>query len=68
MCMRVFTMAIITIALIVGLLALTLPRDMLIRLIMFRDFFDMTLPILAFGALVKYLCTRSPSACDTQSK
>ena len=65
MCMRVFVTAIILIAVVVGVLALTLPRDVLIRLIMFRDFFDMTLPILAFGALVKYLCTRS-LVCDTQ--
>ncbi|EKD73142.1 MAG: hypothetical protein ACD_45C00436G0001 [uncultured bacterium] len=59
MCMRIFVTAIVLIALTIGVLAVVLPRDMLIRLIMFRDFFDMTLPILAFGALMKYLCTRS---------
>ena len=57
MCMRLFVSLIILIALVVGILAISLPRDALIRLIVFRDFFDITLPILAFGALVKYLCT-----------
>lgn len=57
MFMRIFVSLVILIALIVGFLAITLPRDALIRLIVFRDFFDITLPILAFGALVKYLCT-----------
>lgn len=57
MLMRLFVFLVILIAIAVGLFALFLPRDQLIRLIIFRDFFDVTLPILAFGALVKYLCT-----------
>lgn len=56
MSMRIFVSLIIIIALVVGILAISLPRDALIRLIVFRDFFDITLPILAFGALIKYLC------------
>lgn len=56
MVMRVFVSLIILIAILIGLLALVLPREQLIKLIVFRDFFDVTLPILAFGALVKYLC------------
>lgn len=57
MLMRFFVALIILIAIAVGIFALVLPRDQLVRLIIFRDFFDVTLPILAFGALVKYLCT-----------
>lgn len=57
MLMRVFIALIILIAIAVGVFALVLPREQLVRLIIFRDFFDVTLPILAFGALVKYLCT-----------
>lgn len=57
MYMRIFVTLIIIVAILVGLFALVLPRDQLIRLIIFRDFFDVTLPILAFGALIKYLCT-----------
>ena len=52
-----FVLIIIGIAVMVGVFALVLPRDQLVTLIIFRDFFDVTLPILAFGALVKYLCT-----------
>lgn len=57
MLIRVFVTLIILTALIVGGLALTLPREEIVKLIIFRDFFDVSLPILAFGALVKYLCT-----------
>lgn len=57
MCMRIFITLVILVAVAVGVFALLLPKDQLIRLIIFRDFFDVTLPILGFGALVKYLCT-----------
>ncbi len=57
MLLRVFVAFIVIIAILVGILALTLPRDEIVKLIIFRDFFDVSLPILAFGALVKYLCT-----------
>jgi hypothetical protein len=55
--LRLFITVIIVVALLVGVLALALPRDEIVRLIVFRDFFDVSLPILAFGALIKYLCT-----------
>jgi len=57
MCRRIFVSLIILVSIAVGVLALTLPREKLIQLIVFRDFFDVALPILAFGALIKYLCT-----------
>jgi len=57
MLMRIFVTLIIIIAIAVGVFALILPRDQLVRLIIFRDFFDVALPILGFGALIKYLCT-----------
>ena len=57
MLLRIFAALVILAAILVGILVLVLPRDQLVRLIMFRDFFDVSLPILAFGALVKYLCT-----------
>lgn len=57
MFMRIFVGLIILVAVGVGIFALALPRDQLVKLIIFRDFFDVTLPILAFGALVKYLST-----------
>lgn len=63
MFMRTFVAVIIIVAVAVGIFAIVLQRDQLVRLIIFRDFFDVTLPILAFGALIKYLC--SASHCKT---
>jgi hypothetical protein len=62
MYMRVFTSLIILVAILIGVLAIASSREQLIRIIVLRDFFDVTLPILAFGALVKYLC----SGCHQQ--
>lgn len=65
---RLFIAFIVVVAVIVGVLALALPREELVRLIMFRDFFDVSLPILGFGALVKYLCScKSRCCCGDQS-
>lgn len=55
MFMRFFVLMIICVGIAVGL-GTQLPREWLIKVIIFRDFFDAALPILAFGALVKYLC------------
>jgi hypothetical protein len=66
--MRLFVTIIILIAIAVGVFALALHRDQLVTLIIFRDFFDVTLPILAFGALVKYLCTDMGSCGCCQKK
>lgn len=57
MFMRTFIALVILVAIIVGVIALIPNRDLVVRLVIFRDFFDVTLPILAFGALIKYLCT-----------
>jgi hypothetical protein len=65
--MRVFVTVIILIAVAVGILALALHRDQLANLIYFRDFFDVTLPILGFGALVKFLCTKC-HGCNCSGK
>lgn len=52
---RLLTTLFILAVIAVGALTIYLPRDQLVRLVVFRDFFDVSLPILAFGALVKYL-------------
>lgn len=57
MFMRIFVGLVILVAIAVGVLALVLRSDQIINLVIFRDFFDVALPILAFGALIKYLCT-----------
>jgi len=56
MFMKLFVALIVLAALCVGL-GTQLPRDLLMKVIIFRDFFDAALPVLAFGALIKYLCT-----------
>lgn len=67
MLMRTFAALIIMIAVIVGIAALVLSRDQLIKIIVFRDFFDIAIPIIAFGALVKYLFSPAP-ACKCADK
>lgn len=56
MIMKFFVFLIVIVAIGVGF-GTRLPRDLLINVIIFRDFFDAALPVLAFGALIKYLCT-----------
>lgn len=51
----IWTIIIIAIALIVAILASVWPQDRLSDIIYITRFFDVTLPILAFGALIKYL-------------
>jgi len=60
MLLRIFVVLVVLVGILVGCLAMTLPREQIVRLIIFRDFFDVSLPILAFGALIKYLCTSLP--------
>lgn len=55
MLMKLFTTLIILAAIIISVLALVAKDDQFIKLIIFRDFFDVALPILGFGALIKYL-------------
>jgi len=61
MFLRLFIALVILIAIAAGavaVLGVILPHNQLmVHLIIFRDFFDVCLPILGFGALVKYLCS-----------
>lgn len=57
MLLRIFSVLIVLAALIVGSIVIYLPRDQLVRLMVFRDFFEVALPILGVGALIKYLFT-----------
>ena len=65
MFMRIFVaiVIIIGVALGIGALPQLLSHDKLVQLFVLRDFFDVPLPILAFGALVKYLCTPIECCC-----
>ena len=56
MCGKIFTIVIVLIAVIMALLAIFLPPEHIEYLIVVSKFFDVMLPILAVGALLKYLC------------
>lgn len=53
---KVFVIVIVIVAIIVGILGVVLPADRLHDLLIIVKFFDVMLPILAVGALIKYLC------------
>lgn len=61
---RIFVAFIVVLSVIVSILALTLPPDQMIRLVVFNTFFQVSLPILAFGALIKYLTTYQRTRYD----
>ena len=64
MAIRVFVFFIILVAILVSLFSyvtphlfmLIAPQTQVKTMVAFHSFFDITLPVLAFGALVKYLC------------
>lgn len=57
MVMKIFVFLVVIIAIAVGVGPRLPQNDFIPHIVIIRDFFDATLPILAFGALIKYLCT-----------
>jgi len=57
MVLRIFVAIIVIIAVVVGVLNVYPAQHDMLRLAIFAEFFSASLPILAFGALVKFLCT-----------
>ena len=60
MALKFFIIFIVFIALLAGCLtaiSVVMPHNMMIlHILIIKNFFEVTLPILAFGALIKYLC------------
>jgi hypothetical protein len=56
MCRRFFPAAIIIFAVIMAIAASAAKADYVDYIVMVSRFFDIMLPILAVGALIKYLC------------
>lgn len=52
---KTWAIIVVVVALLVAILASVWPQDRLSDIIYVTRFFDVTLPILAFGALIKYL-------------
>ena len=65
---------IVIVAIVVAILGVTLPMNHLNSVMVVTNFFDIMIPILAVGALLKYLlcCSKSKccekGSCDTNSK
>jgi len=53
---KLFILVVIAIALILAILGTFWPNKLLIDVLYLSRFFDLMLPILAAGALFKYLC------------
>ena len=63
-CGQLFKYGILGIALLVAILATILPPAQLQVLSFVSRFFEIMIPFLAVGALVKYLCGCDTSRCD----
>ncbi|MBS0359458.1 MAG: hypothetical protein JSS53_09330 [Proteobacteria bacterium] len=54
---KVFTILVVLIAVVMAFLGVVLPLDRLHDYMFFMRFFESMIPVLAVGALIKYLCT-----------
>lgn len=62
-CRKIFLSAVLGLAVLMGVLVLVLPQEHLDILVLVSRFFEAMIPILAVGALVKYLFSCSSSDC-----
>ncbi|WP_126322678.1 hypothetical protein [Candidatus Rickettsiella viridis] len=63
MCRRFFPAIIIIIAIIMAFAASVAKPDSVDYIVMTSRFFDIMLPVLAVGALIKYLCCHRGKGC-----
>lgn len=68
MLMRIFVSIAVLVAIVIGILAIVLRPEQLVQLFQYRDFFNVTLPVLAFAALIKYLCSCNHHKCGHCNK
>ena len=61
---KIFATVFIVIALALAVFAALATQAQLMHLIYVSRFFDIMLPVLAVGALIKYLCCCGKSHCD----
>lgn len=57
LCKKIFTMVVIGLAVVLGVLAAVLPPERIEDLFIVSKFFEVMIPVLAAGALIKYLCS-----------
>ncbi len=62
---KLWALVVVVFALVLAILALSLPQGGVAHIIKITAFFDVMIPILAVGALVKYLfCCKGGKSCD----
>ena len=66
MCRKLFSFGVIAIAVVLAVLASFWPQQRLADIIYISRFFDVMLPVLAVGALVKYLTCCSQGSNKTE--
>ena len=64
-CNKFFKCFFMGLAIIVAVLVNMLPKEQMVYLVNVTRFFEIMIPILAVGALFKYLCC-APSSCETK--
>lgn len=64
MCSKLYFIIVVLVAVILAALATFLPADQVDYVIAVSRFFDIMLPILAVGALLKYICKGSKGCCS----
>ena len=62
---KLWALAVVIFALVIAILAISLPQQGMRPIFVITTFFDVMIPILAVGALVKYLCCCKKGECKT---
>lgn len=60
---KLWSLLVFIVAIVVAVLAVTLPQTSLRPIFIITTFFDVMIPILAVGALIKYLCCCKTESC-----
>ena len=61
---KLWAFVVVLVAIVIAVLAIVLPQTSLKPIFVITTFFDVMIPILAVGALVKYLCCCKGGRCD----
>lgn len=56
MACKIFAIFIILASIVFGLISILVHQELMYPFLLLKEFMQMALPILAFGALIKYLC------------
>ena len=62
-CKRVLNVIIFTVAIVLAVMVTVWPHERMTEILYATRFFEVMLPVLAVGALIKYLCLGSSAEC-----